>query len=54
LPEENISQRAPADAGDGAEDDGRGRPQSQAQRLAGPGDGEQAPAGGVEQGDQRG
>ena len=48
LPEEHISQRPPADAGNGAENDGRGRPQSQVQRLAGPGDGEQAQAGGVE------
>ena len=47
LPHEHISQHPPADAGDGAEDDGRGRPQSQAHRLAGPGDGEQAQAGGV-------
>ena len=54
LPEEHISQRPPADAGNGAENDGRGRPQSQAQRLAGPGDGEQAQAGGVEHGYQRG
>jgi hypothetical protein len=50
----STSRSIPADAGDGAQDDGRGRPQSQAHRLAGPGDGEQAQAGGVQHSDQRG